>query len=125
MPERIMNRMPVPVHDAVRTGGKMAVSLLAELALVWRPSWKSLCLGFHNKIVVVFQRTNHITAKRDFRTGQIILGRMVNISSGDRQTFYQLFLFLPAINHRSVSCCGSVTPLACLKAPEACFYTGF
>lgn len=76
MPERIMNRMPVPVHDAVRTG-------------------------------------------------QIILGRMVNIGSGDRQTFYQLFLFLPAINHRSVSCCGSVTPLACLKAPEACFYTGF
>ena len=54
MPERIMNRMPVPVHDAVCTGGKMAVSLLAELALVWRPSWKSLCLGFHNKIVVVF-----------------------------------------------------------------------
>ena len=34
MPERIMNRMPVPVHDAVRTGGKMAVSLLAELALM-------------------------------------------------------------------------------------------
>ena len=59
------------------------------------------------------------------RTGQIILGRMVNIGSGDRQTFYQLFLFLPAINHRSVSCCGSVTPPACLKAPEACFYTGF
>ena len=86
---------------------------------------ESLCLGFHNKIVVVFQRTNHITAKRDFRTGQIILGRMVNIGSGDRQTFYQLFLFLPAINHRSVSCCGSVTPLACLKAPEACFYTDF
>lgn len=55
MPERIMNRMPVPVHDAVCTGGKMAVSLLAELALVWRPSWKSLCLGFHNKIVVVFR----------------------------------------------------------------------
>lgn len=47
----------------------MAVSLLAELALVWHPSWKSLCLGFHNKIVVVFQRTNHITAKRDFHTG--------------------------------------------------------
>lgn len=69
----------------------MAVSLLAELALVWRPSWKSLCFGFHNKIVVVFQRTNHITAKSDFRTGQIVLDRMVNIGSGDRQTFYQLF----------------------------------
>ena len=71
----------------------MAVSLLAELALVWHPSWKFLCLGFHNKIVVVFQRTNQISAIRDFRTVQIILGRMVIIVSGDRQTFYQLFLF--------------------------------
>ena len=69
----------------------MAVSLLAELALVWHPSWKFLCLGFHNKIVVVFQRTNHITAKSDFRTGQIVLDRMVNIGSGDRQTFYQRY----------------------------------
>ena len=103
----------------------MAVRLLAELALVWHPSWKFLCLGFHNKIVVVFQRTNHITAKSDFRTGQIVLDRMVNIGSGDRQTFYQLFMFMHASNHRSVSSCVSDTPMACLKAPEACFYTGF
>ena len=106
-----MNRMPVPVHDAVCTGGKMAVSLLAELALVWRPSWKSLCLGFHNKIVVVFQRTNHITAKRDFRTGQIVLDRMVNIGSGDRQTFYQLFLFLPAITICTICVLYLIEPL--------------
>ena len=86
--ERVMDRMPVPVFYQSRTGCHMAERLLPKLPRIRCPTWVTLCLCLKNEIIILFQGTGHITAKGDFRTGQFVLRRMVNVASCHSQRLF-------------------------------------
>ena len=65
----------------------MAESLLTKLSRVWCPAWISLCFCLKDKIIILLQRTCHITAKRNLCACQFILGWMINITTSYRQCF--------------------------------------
>ena len=78
--------MPVPVHHTVGPGRKMAVSTKPKLSLIRRPAWKSLRFRLQHQIIIMLQTTDHIPTKSNLRTGQLILGGMINIGSGNGQS---------------------------------------
>ena len=83
--KRIMNGMPVPVHDTVCTGSQMAVRLQPQLPRIRCPARKSLRFRLQYEIIVLLQGSCHIAAKGNLRPRQRILGRMINIHSGHSQ----------------------------------------
>ena len=98
--ERIMNGMPVPVHDAKCSCCQMAVCLQAELPVIRSPSRISLCFRLQHKVVIVFQGANQIPSKSDFSTCKCVLCRMINIHTGKCQvlrTFKMIYIRLHTI----------------------------
>ena len=65
----------------------MTEGLLTKLSRERSPTWITLCLCLKNKVVVLLQRTCHITTEGDLSAGQFILCRMVNIASCHGQRF--------------------------------------
>ena len=51
---RVMDGMPVPVHNAVGAGSQMAVCLQAQLSPVRRPAGPSLGLCLYDQIIIIF-----------------------------------------------------------------------
>ena len=92
--------MPVPVHHAKRTGCQMAVCLQTKLPIIRCPARITLCFCFQNQIVVIFKTSDQVSAKGNFCTGQMILGRMINICSCYSQvlcTFEMVHIRLHAV----------------------------
>ena len=92
--------MPVPVHHAKRTGCQMAVCLQTKLPIIRCPARITLCFCFQNQIVVIFKTSDQVSAKGNFCTGQMILGRMINICSCHSQvlcTFEMVHIRLHAV----------------------------
>src|SRR4051812_28972673 len=66
----------------------MAERLQAQLTGIRHPLRKALRLGFEQKVVLAtFHTAGYITAKRDLRTGECILCRVINIHTRNIQCF--------------------------------------
>ena len=84
--------MPVPVHHAVRAAGQMAVCLHAKLPRIREPFQISLCFGLKDQVVGFFQTSCNAAAEVDLSAGQIVLGRMIDITACDIHAFCRLEL---------------------------------
>ena len=83
--DRIVQGMPVPVHNTVGSRRQMTVGLQAQLSGIGKPFGEPLRLRLQHQIIVPFQRAGHIAAESDLRPGQSVLRRVVNIHTGDGQ----------------------------------------
>jgi len=81
----IMNRMPMPVHHAVCARCQVAVRLQTQLTFIGGPAWKSLCFRFKHQVIVLLQGADQISAKCNLCSCKVILCRMINIGSCNRQ----------------------------------------
>ncbi len=86
----VVQRMPVPVFHHIRPAGQMRKGQQTKLSVVGRPLGEALGLGLQHKIIILLQGSGQVPAKRCLRSRQSILGGMVNITSGNIQTFRRL-----------------------------------
>ncbi len=61
----------------------MTEGLQPELAGIRDPGGKPLRFGFHDQVIRPLQRTRDIPAERNLASGQLGLGRVININADD------------------------------------------
>ena len=82
--EGVVDRVPVPVHDAERTAGDVAVGLQAQLAGVGEPAHLPLRLGLEHEVVrPALERAGHVAAEGDLLAGQAGLRGVVDVGAGE------------------------------------------
>ena len=86
----VVDGVPVPVHDAARAAGDVAVRLQPQLAGIRRPVGKALCLRLQQQVIAAAQRAGHVAAKGDLRARERILAGVVDVHAGNRQALRRM-----------------------------------
>ena len=88
----IVYRVPVPVFNHICTICDMTYCLETQLAGIWQPRMVSGCFCLKDEIVGPFKTSCDVSTYGYLTTGKRILGRMINITSGDIQALYCFIL---------------------------------
>ena len=81
---RVVDRMPMPVFHAVGAAGEMRVGLQSQLTGERQPAVLALGLGLEHQVVrAVLGGAGHVAAEGDLLAGQVVLGRVVDVHTGD------------------------------------------